>query len=397
MDKLNIKMLDGFVIQSGDLAIDDGKNRTRKIWLLLAYLICNRDRTVSQTELYRLLWGDEEEKDDPQNALRVMLHRLRTLLDNLGKSAGRQLILRQKEGYRWNPQVQTELDAETFEALRMAGDAESDQEERMELYSKALKLYKSDFLFRLSGEQWVREQAVIYHDHYIETVRQQILLLDDRGCHEQITVLAADALKVEPFSENLYYHLISSYLALGKRQEAIEAYEQAREVFVSNFGTMPAEGLRRLYYEAVQETHINIIPIDELYDQIREKDPSRGALLCDYDFFITVFHSAARHIARSGSIVHLAVFTVRGKDGKNLPKRSMEYIMDCLLEQTRSNLRRGDTVTRCSVYQYAVLLQMANYENSCMVCERIIKAYNRKYPHSPAEISYAVKTVEGEI
>ena len=71
MDQLNICMLDGFSIQSGGVKIDDSKSRTKKIWLLLAYLIFHRSRAVPQDELHQLLWGNEESKDDPQNALRV--------------------------------------------------------------------------------------------------------------------------------------------------------------------------------------------------------------------------------------------------------------------------------------------------------------------------------------
>ena len=163
------------------------------------------------------------------------------------------------------------------------------------------------------------------------------------------------------------------------------------------FVQLPAEEIRRLYYEAIREEQSHILPIDVLYDEIQKKDTKQnGALLCDFDFFVTVFHSQARLIARTGAVVHLAVLTAVSKDGTDLPQRSAEYIMDCLLTQTCTQLRRGDTVSRCSGYQFAILLPLANYENACMVCERIIKSYYRKYPHSPAEIRYAVKTIENE-
>ena len=55
MDQLNICMLDGFSIQSGGVKIDDSKSRTKKIWLLLAYLIFHRSRAVPQDELHQLL------------------------------------------------------------------------------------------------------------------------------------------------------------------------------------------------------------------------------------------------------------------------------------------------------------------------------------------------------
>ena len=40
------------------------------------------------------------------------------------------------------------------------------------------------------------------------------------------------------------------------------------------------------------------------------------------------------------------------------------------------------------------MLPQANYENSCMVCERIVGAFSRRYPHSPALIHYSVQPLE---
>jgi len=43
------------------------------------------------------------------------------------------------------------------------------------------------------------------------------------------------------------------------------------------------------------------------------------------------------------------------------------------------------------------MLPQANYENSCMVCRRIISAFGRQFPHSPACIDYAVQPLEPNI
>ena len=68
--------------------------------------------------------------------------------------------------------------------------------------------------------------------------------------------------------------------------------------------------------------------------------------------------------------------------------------MDNLKELIQKNLRRGDIAARCSVSQFILLLPQANYENSCMVCERIIKTFNRQYPHSPATLRSSVHPLE---
>ena len=65
--------------------------------------------------------------------------------------------------------------------------------------------------------------------------------------------------------------------------------------------------------------------------------------------------------------------------------------MEQLGEQIRTNLRRGDTFSRCSVSQYIIMLPQANYENSCMVARRVVGAFNRAHPHVAAKIQHMVQ------
>ena len=63
------------------------------------------------------------------------------------------------------------------------------------------------------------------------------------------------------------------------------------------------------------------------------------------------------------------------------------------LQELRTSLRKGDIAARCSVSQYILMLPQANYENSCKVCERIIRAFARRYPRSPACLHRSVQTL----
>ena len=65
-----------------------------------------------------------------------------------------------------------------------------------------------------------------------------------------------------------------------------------------------------------------------------------------------------------------------------------------LEEQVRINLRRGDSAARCSGSQFILMLPQANYENSDMVSNRIIKSFIRQYPHSPATIQYTIHPLQ---
>ena len=101
---LKVNMLGGFSLSLGDQSIDDGSNRMRKVWLLLAYLIYCRRRAISQEELVNLLWN--KEGGNPSGALKTTLHRVRAVLDRLFPSAGHELISYRGGSYSWNSEVE---------------------------------------------------------------------------------------------------------------------------------------------------------------------------------------------------------------------------------------------------------------------------------------------------
>jgi len=392
--KFTVKMLGSFSVQLNDKSIDDNSSRTRKVWLLLAYLLYHKGRSISQKELIDLLWEDGEEKDNPQSALRTTFHRVRTSLNKLDETAGHDLIIHQGGGYFINPELEVELDVHRFNELVKAGEEADSDEVRLESYLQAIALYDDDFLVKLSSEAWARSVALHYHEIYVKIVKDALGLLEKAQRREEAVNICTKALKIEPYSEDIYLHLMVNYLAMGERRSVIETYEKMSKTFLSDFGVLPSEEIRSIYYEAIKSSNETAVPIEVVQDQLKEPDALNGALVCEYDFFKVLHYSTARLIERTGAAVHICMINVSGEDGKALSKRSHDTVMENLQEQIRTNLRRGDVVSRCSVSQFVIMLHLANYENSCMVCERIIKSFNRQYPHSPAHLTYTVKAVD---
>ena len=181
---LRVRMLGNFSISLDGREIDDSGNRSRKVWLLLAYIIYCRKRPISQEELVSLLWGDEEESSNPLNALKTMFHRVRTTLNQLDSAAGHNLIVRQGGSYAWNTEIPMELDVEEFDQLCGEGAAEQDEERRLACYLQAAGLYQGDFLSKLASEPWVVPIVAYFHNLYLKIVPERLFLLEERDCQD---------------------------------------------------------------------------------------------------------------------------------------------------------------------------------------------------------------------
>lgn len=388
---LQVQMLGQFTLRYGDRTISDSDDRSRRVWSLLAYMLYNHGRSFAQEELIHLYWSNNEKSADPGNALKSIFHRIRTALDKLQPGLGRLLIRRKAGRYFWNNAMPLSLDIEDFEAHFHAAEAAGDDDVRLAEYQSALALYAGDPLPRMTDEIWTIPIVAYYHSLYTRAAAGAIELLEKQERTAEAVALCRRAIHIEPYQEDLYEHLMRGLLRTGDMKGAMSVYEEMSEQLFAHFGVMPSETLRTLYRQATRTVNDRTLTMDEVCSQLAEPAPHGGAMVCEYDFFKILYRAEARSIARNGHSANICLLSVSDKDGEMLARRSLDPAMNNLQVLVQNNLRRGDVIARCSISQYIILLPQANYENSRMVADRLVSAFYRRYPHSPARLRYTVQ------
>ena len=388
---LQVQMLGQFTLRYGDRTISDSDDRSRRVWSLLAYMLYNHGRSFAQEELIHLYWSNGEKSADPGNALKSIFHRIRTALDKLQPGLGRLLIRRKAGRYFWNNAMPLSLDIEDFEAHFHAAEAAGDDDVRLAEYQAALALYAGDPLPRMTDEIWTIPIVAYYHSLYTRAAAGAIELLEKQERTAEAVALCHQAIHIEPYQEDLYEHLMRGLLRTGDMKGTMSVYEEMSELLFAHFGVMPSETLRTLYRQATRTVNDRTLTMDEVCSQLAEPAPHGGAMVCEYDFFKILYRAEARSIARNGHSANICLLSVSGKDGEMLARRSLDPAMNNLQVLVQNNLRRGDVIARCSISQYIILLPQANYENSRMVADRLVSAFYRRYPHSPARLRYTVQ------
>lgn len=388
---LQVQMLGQFTLRYGDRTISDSDDRSRRVWSLLAYMIYNHGRSFAQEELIHLYWSNGEKSADPGNALKSIFHRIRTALDKLQPGLGRLLIRRKAGRYFWNNVIPLSLDIEDFEAHFHAAEAAGDDDVRLSEYQAALALYAGDPLPRMTDEIWTIPIVAYYHSLYTRAAAGAIELLEKQERTAEAVALCHQAIHIEPYQEDLYEHLMRGLLRTGDMKGTMSVYEEMSELLFAHFGVMPSETLRTLYRQATRTVNDRTLTMDEVCSQLAEPAPHGGAMVCEYDFFKILYRAEARSIARNGHSANICLLSVSSKDGEMLARRSLDPAMNNLQVLVQNNLRRGDVIARCSISQYIILLPQANYENSRMVTDRLVSAFYRRYPHSPARLRYTVQ------
>ena len=114
MKELTVKTFGSMIISTPEAEVSSEGNRSRKAWTLLGYLIYNRHRAVRKSELVELLWGNMDAANS-SGALKTLIYRLRSELNNLWEGAGHDLVQSSGDMYRFNSEYQLSVDFEKFE------------------------------------------------------------------------------------------------------------------------------------------------------------------------------------------------------------------------------------------------------------------------------------------
>lgn len=391
---LRVQMMGGFSITCGDRAVTENDGRTKKIWMLIEYLLANRKKDISQERLIEILWEDEEGCEAPFNALKNLVYRARKILMKLSDEK-LEYIKFVRNTYSWNNDIPCTMDIEEFERnWSEASQAERPDDERIERYSAAIALYRGEFLPKSSYSSWVVAKNAYYMSIYHECVTKLSELLAKKDHYEEIITICENAVALYPFEEEIHHLLLTAYIKDGKQAKALSHYDYILNLFKKEMNVDLSNSLKSLRKEIVKsinavETDLSIIKKD-----LREAYDIEGAFYCDYETFKNIYRLQARSMMRTGQSIHIALVTLSDRNG-DLPKAelltaAMNKMQYCIVH----SLRKGDVVAKYSAAQFVVTLPLTTYENGEAVLSRIVDRFKRSFNNYAIQINTRLDQVD---
>lgn len=390
---LLIRMLGSMELEKNGIIISDKDNRSRKMWLLLAYLIFFRTKKISQQELFSVLWKDDEKTGNPAGVFKVLLHRTRSLLNELEPDFGKKCILCEKGEYFFNPNIYIQLDIDYFESKSGAIKSCSNLQERTTYLTELLSVYHGDFLERFDSESWILSASAYFRNIYLQGIHELLDIYENEQNHLCAITLCQQVCSLEKYEEHFYIHLMKSLLYTEQYQEAVHVYQKLRTTLTTEFNVRPCNELQSLYAKARQGLHSDLIDIADVPKLMKEHTPQKGALYCEFDTFKHIYHFSARGLERNGTVIHLILLNLTDISERPLPKRSLEVGVRNLRTLLCNQLRCGDIVSMCSPSQFLLLLPNANFENSQKVTQRLMHQFYKKYPHTPVKLTSYIQPI----
>lgn len=390
-DTIRIQMMTDFVIYINESQAEYIAAKSRKGAALLEYLIVNKNKPVSNRQLLSVFWSDEA-VNNPENALKTLISRVRVLLNSLSPGLGA-CIVAGRGAYSWECPPGMEVDLYEIEDIFDNLSRNPAPEEARSLCSRLLSLYTGDLLQACEMNEWAVARAVDLHDRYIEAVLKYVALLRAQNDDAAIVRVCREALDVDRFDDQLHIELMRALVNQGRDNEALVQYEEATYLCYHYLNTEPSPELKEFYNQIMSAKRNIEFSLESLLKTLRTFEGEKGALLCDYAVFRDIFNIHMRNASRMGVTIYLGIIMVSKPDGAAMEHLKQGATIRGLIDILRSHLRRGDIITQMSPTIVAVLLPMVNYKTGDLVMERIKGLFYREYPNSDILFDYRISPV----
>ncbi len=237
---LRIYLAGEVAVERGERLLHNADLAGRQGRLALVYLVSERERAVTQSELAELLWPDSLPPSWPV-ALSAVVSKLRQKLGTLGLDRDR-IIASAFRCYQFRPPADTWIDLEAAaDAVHQAeGAVLADQPQAA--YGPALiatTIARRPFL---TGEDapWVTTRRERLRDILVRALDCRVEALLWNGELALAQDQARAAVELEPFRESGYRRLMQVLVRRGDRAEAVRVYQDCRRRLYDELGVAPS-------------------------------------------------------------------------------------------------------------------------------------------------------------
>lgn len=387
----SVRMLGDLTFRYGEEVFSMKCSNTSKVMQLLLILLRAGKEGISRVQLLEALYGHDETQDT-KNAFRILVFRLRKLLDEtiIPKD---DYIYVEKGIYRFGGHLPVEIDAEIFEQRAKDAFQFEDKEKRANAIIHACEVYSGEFLSCLAEEEWVSEENIRYKELYFQCLREGCSLLRESSRFEDMLDLCNRAIKIYPYEEWQLVQ-IDCLLAMNRYKEALNVYEDTTTLFFEEMGLSRSEKMLDRFRTMSSQIHYSMGTLADIKNSLREKEFTPGAYYCSYPSFIDSYRIISRTIERSGQSIFLMLCTITDNRGNPIEKDAILSKQTVNLSQAIGrSLRRGDLYTRYSPNQFLILLMGINQEDCEITYQRICMRFRESCPGQKVQIRYYVSSI----
>ncbi|GAB6107435.1 BTAD domain-containing putative transcriptional regulator [Fusibacter bizertensis] len=385
-----IQTLGKFDILKDGSSLVSSSAGSKKIWELYKFMLTHRDRVFTPESLMDQLWVSES-YSDPRSTLRRQMHRLRQSLLEENEKDNAKTLLFTNGYYKWNDQLNIDIDIENFEQLIKEGDAKKNSTPQFALndYLEALSLYDGDYLPDCIDQHWVFSIRNHYRRLYLKTVVSATELLKIERRYDDIITLCQKAINIDIYEEAFHLNLMEALMHKNQQKQALEHYEYITGFYYHEMGLKPSVEMRTLYKRLLQ-TNEPIQSQDSLVEALEHDLIIENAFYCEPDTFKSIYELERRRSQRSGNTFSVGVINATPIRGYSQSQEDLR--ISHLKQHLMEKLRKGDTFSQWNESQFMVLLPGVD----SVLMKRVLTRILDTFPKNEAIVIHQIKELHSD-
>ena len=306
---LSIKTLGELRLTYGIKTIDSSQKRSKLLWVLLAFLIVNIDRTPSLDEICEVLW-DQKEINDPVHAVKNIVYRLRNLIKKELGADKDEYIIASCGSYCWNKNAQFEIDTDKFyNHINIIKNTSLPYNEAKIDYKNFITKYNAKYLPLIEPFNYFIAYRLAIKNKFIETVLFICSKALENKDYVMLKLSASVILSDDYFNEDAHWYYMNALILERSNDALAEHYNRYELALIQELMEKPSERIVKLYSHGIKKGDKYCFTLSTLIEDISEKS-SDGAMLLSFNSFKEVYRLILRQLERNKHLCYLILLLV---------------------------------------------------------------------------------------
>ncbi len=366
---VKISLLGGMSVDVDNQLLLNSMSKLYQHWKLLAYLVVNKNISLSAKQIINAMYGECDDSINAQNTLKNTVYCLRK---ELGDNS---FILFNDGCYKWNEENDVLLDTDMFNNLIMMLNDTNNINYKISIYKNIMEIYKGDFLPQLQKEPWAAELSLYYRQKFVNVILEYLEILFVNRQYDDILAVTNFATNIDTYNEYFYLYMFRALYYLNMNTLIISTYMQINKIFKNKFSRQVIFEIQKIFENANKKLNKIELDISLIKDTLKETtlndSPIKGPFFCSFEVFKQMYQLNIRAAAREERSIMLLLLTITNIND-DIPDNKI--LLDAMLELREvltNTIRKNDVFTQYSKAQYLLMLSTDSVDKAHIALNRI--------------------------
>ncbi len=364
--KYQFHLLGPFVVENDGIQINISEKLGKQLSSIFAFMLCNHTQQITKEKLIDTFW---QESDNPNNAVKYAIYRLRKYLPTI-EGMSEEWIITASNGYQINEALSYSIDIEEFEKYIFEAKEKND----IDCYQKAIDLYQGNLLSDIESE-WIDVDRGYYRSMIVQACNTLSSNYLEKKQVKLAIQVAEKGLKFDELDEQLISIYLKALIQDKKYNQAMTYYQYINKKYKDKMG-MDLENIAGGKFSAILSSQ-GVSTYDEkdkAYIRKKEEDLSvSGPLEVD----AKTLNSICLFVMRNSERIKINGFVLRVVVQSQ--KESTAKIMNDLATIFKVSFRRSDVLSKIHDNEYALFLNLRKEKDTAIIEKRILSRLSKKY------------------